>query len=84
MRRFRFTEDISRRRCGKEKPARPSRRTAARVGISRSTTWKKTYGGLGVPGLRELKAICEETCRLKSLVAGERFARCELAHGRVP
>lgn len=31
--------------------------------------WKKTFGGLGVPELRELRQLREENGRLKRLVA---------------
>ena len=46
-------------------------RIGRKLGISEQTyyTWKKKYGGLGVPELRELKAIREENRRLKALVA---------------
>ena len=31
--------------------------------------WKKQYAGLGVSELRELRQLCEENTKLKSLVA---------------
>jgi putative transposase len=42
-----------------------------KLGISQATffRWKKTYGSLGVPELRELRQLREENHRLKQLVA---------------
>jgi putative transposase len=42
-----------------------------KLGISQATyfRWKKTYGSLGVPELRELRQLREENRRLKQLVA---------------
>ena len=42
-----------------------------KLGISDATfyTWRKKYGGLGVPELRRLKQLEEENRKLKQLVA---------------
>ena len=42
-----------------------------KMGISEATyyNWKKKYGGLGVPELRRLKQLEEETQQLQQLVA---------------
>ncbi len=42
-----------------------------KLGVSSATffPWKKMYGGLGVPELRELRLLREENRRLKDLVA---------------
>ena len=42
-----------------------------KLGISQATyfRWKKVYGSLGVPELRELRQLRDENRRLKSLVA---------------
>jgi putative transposase len=42
-----------------------------KLGISQGTfyRWKKAYGSLGVPELRELRALRDENRRLKQLVA---------------
>ena len=42
-----------------------------KLGISQATVfrWKKTYGSLGIPELRELRSLRDETRRLKQLVA---------------
>jgi len=42
-----------------------------KLGISQGTffRWKKSFGGLGVPELRELRQLRDENCRLKQLVA---------------
>ena len=45
--------------------------TCRKLGISQATfyRWKKVYGGLGVPELRELRQLRDENRRLKQLVA---------------
>ncbi len=42
-----------------------------KLGISQATyfRWKKVYGSLGVPELRELRQLRDENRRLKQLVA---------------
>ena len=42
-----------------------------KLGIAEATfyRWKKKFGGLGVPELRELRQLREENRRLKGLVA---------------
>ena len=42
-----------------------------KLGISQATyfRWKKSYGSLGVPELRELRQLRDENRRLKTLVA---------------
>jgi putative transposase len=42
-----------------------------KLGVSQGTfyRWKKEFGGLGVPELRELRQLREENRRLKQLVA---------------
>ena len=42
-----------------------------KLGIAEATfyRWKKKFGGLGVPELRELRQLREENGRLKRLVA---------------
>lgn len=42
-----------------------------KLGVSQATfyRWKKLYGGLGVPELRELRQLRDENRRLKQLVA---------------
>ena len=46
-----------------------------KLGISDATlyTWRKKYGGLGVPELRRLKQLEEENRKLKQLVADNLF-----------
>jgi len=71
MRRSRFTEEQIAMALRQGEAGTPVAEIVRKLGISEQTyyTWKKKYGGLGVPGLRELKAIREENRRLKSLVA---------------
>ncbi len=42
-----------------------------KLGVTKTTfyRWKKKFGGLGVPELRELRQLREEKRRLKGLVA---------------
>jgi putative transposase len=42
-----------------------------KLGVSEATfyNWKKKYGGLGVPELREVRQLREENNKLKRLVA---------------
>jgi putative transposase len=42
-----------------------------KMGISEATfyNWKKKYGGLGIPELRELRMLKEENSKLKQMVA---------------
>ena len=44
---------------------------ARKLGIAEQTfyRWKKKYGGLGVPELRELRQLRDENRKLKQLVA---------------
>jgi putative transposase len=71
MRRSRFTEEQIAMALRQGEAGTPVAEIVRKLGISEQTyyTWKKKYRGLGVPELRELKAIREENRRLKSLVA---------------
>ena len=42
-----------------------------KLGIHENTfyTWKRRYGGLGTPEIRELRQLREENAKLKSIVA---------------
>jgi len=55
---------------GKLKPARRSPKSfGPRRPREHVYLWKKKYGGLGTPEIRELRQLCEETVKLKKLVA---------------
>jgi UDP-N-acetylglucosamine 2-epimerase len=71
MRKSRFTEEQIAMALRQGEAGTPVAEIVRKLGISEQTyyTWKKKYGGLGVPELRELKAIREENRRLKTLVA---------------
>jgi len=49
----------------------PATEVARRLGVHLNTLlrWKKHYGGLGVPEVRELRLLREENHKLKQLVA---------------
>ncbi len=57
-------------RCARPRPERRSP-IARKLGISQNTfySWKKKYGGLGTPEIRELRQLREENSKLKQLVA---------------
>ncbi len=42
-----------------------------KLGIHENTfyTWKRRFGGLGTPGIRELRQLREENSKLKGIVA---------------
>jgi putative transposase len=71
MRRSRFTEEQIAMALRQGEAGTAVAEIVRKLGISEQTyyTWKKKYGGLGVPELRELKSIREENRRLKTLVA---------------
>jgi putative transposase len=49
----------------------PAVELCRRLGVHESTmsTWKRRYGSLGTPEIRELRQLREENTRLKKLVA---------------
>ena len=49
----------------------PIEEICRKMGVSEATyfRWKKKYGGLGIPELRELRRLRDENKRLKGIVA---------------
>ena len=49
----------------------PIEEICRKMGVSEATyfRWKKKYGGLGIPELRELRHLRDENKRLKGIVA---------------
>ena len=49
----------------------PIEEICRKMGVSEATyfRWKKKYGGLGIPELRELRQLRDENKRLKGIVA---------------
>lgn len=71
MRKSKFTEEQIAMALRQGEAGTPVADICRKLGISQATyfRWKKTYGSLGVPELRELRQLRDENRRLKTLVA---------------
>ena len=71
MRKSRFTEEQIALALRQAEGGTPVSEVCRKLGITETTfyRWKKRFGGLGVPELRELRQLREENRRLKGLVA---------------
>ena len=71
MRRSRFTEEQITMALRQAEAGTPVGAVCRKLEITEATfyRWKKKYGGLGVPELRELRQLREENRKLKQLVA---------------
>jgi putative transposase len=71
MRKSKFTEEQIALALRQGEAGTPVGEICRKLGITESTffRWKKKFGGLGVPELRELRQLREENRRLKGLVA---------------
>ena len=71
MRKSRFTEAQIAMALRRGEAGTPVEDICRKLGISEGTyfRWKKKYGSLGVPELRELKQLRDENRKLKGLVA---------------
>ena len=71
MRKSRFTEEQIAYAMRQAEAGTPAPEICRKMGISEQTfyRWKRKYIGMGVPELRELKQLQEETRRLKRMVA---------------
>lgn len=71
MRKSRFTEGQIVMALRQAESGTPVAEICRKLGITETTfyRWKKKFGGLGVPELRELKQLRDENRRLKGLVA---------------
>jgi putative transposase len=71
MRKSRFTEEQIAMSLRQAEVGTPVAEICRKLEITETTfyRWKKKFGGLGVPELRELRQLREENRRLKGLVA---------------
>ena len=71
MRKSRFTEAQIAMALRQGEAGTPVEEICRKLGVSDATVfrWKKKYGSLGVPELRELKQLRDENRKLKGLVA---------------
>lgn len=71
MKRKRFTEEQITRALRQAEGGIPVVQVCRDLGVSEPTfyRWKKRYGSLGVPEIRELRSLRDENTKLKQLVA---------------
>ena len=71
MRKSKFSEAQIAMALRQAEAGTPVAQVCRKLGISQATfyRWKKLYGGLGVPEVRELRQLRDENRRLKQLVA---------------
>ena len=71
MRKSRFTEEQIAMALRQAEVGTKVDEICRKLGVSQATffRWKRKFGGLGVPELRELRQLREENRKLKGLVA---------------
>jgi len=71
MRQSRFTEEQIAVALRQAEAGTPVTELCRKLGVTETTfyRWRRKYGGLGVPELRELKQLRDENRRLKQTVA---------------
>ena len=71
MRKRRFSEEQIAMALRQGEAGTPVEEICRKLGVSESTyyVWKKRFGSLGVPEVRELRQLREENKKLKQLVA---------------
>jgi len=71
MRKTKFTEEQIAMALRQAEAGTPVEEICRKLGVSAATffRWKRVYGSLGVPELRELRQLRDENKKLKQLVA---------------
>ena len=71
MKKSRFSDEQIAHALRQAEAGTPVGQIARKAGISENTfySWKKKFGGLGTPEIRELRQLREENTKLKQLVA---------------
>ena len=71
MRKSRFSDEQIAHALRQAENGTPIADIARKLGISENTfySWKKKFGGLGTPEIRELRQLRDENAKLKQLVA---------------
>ena len=71
MRRSRFSEEQITMALRQAEAGTPVDEICRKLGVSQATffRWKKRFGSLGVPEIRELRQLREQNRKLKGLVA---------------
>ena len=71
MRKSRFSEEQITMALRQAEAGTPVEEVCRKLGVSQATffRWKKRFGSLGVPEIRELRQLREENRKLKQLVA---------------
>jgi putative transposase len=71
MRKSRFSEEQITMALRQAEAGTPVEEICRKLGVSQATffRWRKRFGSLGVPEIRELRQLREETRKLKQLVA---------------
>ncbi len=71
MRKSRFSEEQITMALRQAEAGTPVEEICRKLGVSQATffRWKKRYGSLGVPEIRELRQLRDENRKLKQLVA---------------
>jgi putative transposase len=71
LKKSRFSDEQIAHALRQAETGTPVEQIARKLGISQNTfyTWKKKFGGLGTPEIRELRQLREENSKLRQLVA---------------
>lgn len=84
MRKSKFSEEQIAMALRQAEAGTPVEEIFRKLGVSSATffRWKKVYGSLGLPELRELRQLREENKKLKQLVADRSLDKTILQEAR--